>query len=150
MNRLERFFYKEGYLSLSEKRLSKWHEAGDFRRLIFASQKGTYTLRLQSISLLTQYLKEEEVKHRLIDMIDDSVEAVALAAMEVFKGTRDKAIQARRKAARDKWKAWKKTLKNAPGPVSIMEQTSGWDRPSDRLMGRLKDQQDTNHPPFGF
>lgn len=146
MHPLELFCYQKGLLRLSFVKIKRWHERKDIARLIYAAQHGIYYLRLHCINYLSTYKDDQGVNDQLRHMIDDPVSSVSEAAIALFDKSTDKELKAQIKAARKLRKQKEKSYKS--GRTFPPFGQEGPQRPSDRLLGMLRDHQGMNHPPF--
>lgn len=151
MNIIERFLYSRQILKLNEKKLQKWHRKESIDKLIFAARNGIYSIRIMCIEFLNERINEPKVKNLLISMISDDVEIVAEAAIRALENDSTDEINKLIEQTRKNWKNKKKKKKRITyHKVNVEFGEKGKTRPSERLMNRLRDQQRTNEPPYGF
>ncbi|PWL29056.1 hypothetical protein [uncultured Roseivirga sp.] len=151
MNRIEAFLYQHQILKLSERKLERWNKIEAVNKLIFAARNGIFHIRLKSVELLSNKASKPEIESLIISMISDDVQVVSEAAMKVLENTSNSELKELIKRTKKEWKM-KKAKKKLGAPY--MANTHFGDseklRPRDRLMQRLRDQQQANQPPYGF
>tara|TARA_R100000005_G_C4985313_1_gene193820 strand:+ start:1435 stop:1887 length:453 start_codon:yes stop_codon:yes gene_type:complete len=150
MNSIERFLYQHRILKLSENKLEQWNRNEEVNKLIFAAENGMFNIRLKCIEFLFARITEHGVRDLLTSMISDDVEIVSEATMKVLEQSATPELSELIKQTRKEWKIKKKKKRANPYNTNLQFGDTGKERPSDRLMSRLREQQRTNHPPFGF
>ncbi|UII25744.1 hypothetical protein LVD15_20910 [Fulvivirga maritima] len=146
MNRVESYLYKRKFLKFTEAKLAAWNEGGCIDNLIFAAENGMFNIRYTCIKLLSSKLDQSKVKYLLITMIRDDVELVSEAAIEALKPCIDSNISKLIEEVRSQRKINKMAKNPYLSNIGFHEELK--ERPSDRLMNRLKEQQRVNHPPY--
>ncbi|KYG72906.1 hypothetical protein [Roseivirga echinicomitans] len=150
MNSNERFLYQHRILKLSENKLEQWNRNEEVDKLIFAAENGMFNIRLKCIEFLSGRIAEHDVKNLLTSMISDDVEAVSEATMKVLEQSATSELLELIKRTRKHWKIKRKKRPANSYITNVQFGDTGKARPSERLMSRLRDQQRTNQPPYGF
>ena len=150
MNSLERFLYLNRIFKISEKKLKSWDRRQLTDKIIFAAQKGIYNIRIKAIGLLSPLKDEPKVRTQLIKMISDEVELVSEAAIAVLEPTANSEIQMFIDSTRAKWREVRERETRTANAANLQFKNFGREKPSERLMNILREQQKTNEPPYGF
>ena len=150
MNFLFRILYRNQILEFTEGKLNRWSEKEAIDKLIFAANYGIYNIRLKCIELLESRKSTPEVNNLLKYMIKDKVEIVSEAAIKLLESNASPKLAEQIANIRNERKEEKKLLKNNKRTRASDYKTPGRTSPSEKLMSRLRDQQKSNEPPYGF
>ena len=106
MNELQEILYRFKILNLSNRKIDYWIETKQFDKLIYASKKGNFKIRIKILDGIKNLLEFNPVLSIASELIDDNVQIVSEKAIDLLKTESDYS-----KRISDKETFWKEKSK---------------------------------------
>jgi hypothetical protein len=122
---------------LTKRKINYWIDTKQFDKLVFASKKGNYKIRLNLLSGIIGLLENVNIKNIPIELIDDKVQIISEKAMEILTSKFDKSDSELIKKINDKQEYWTEKELERESKIPTIKFRQTWKDNKDSMV-RLK------------
>ncbi len=122
---------------MTKRKINYWIDTKQFDKLVFASKKGNYKIRLSLLSGIIGLLENVKMKNITIELIDDKVQIISEKAMEILTSRFDKSDSELIKKIDDKQEYWSENELERQSKIPTIKFRQTWKDNKDSMV-RLK------------